>query len=225
MAMLFALLAVATAGKPNILFLMADEMDGRIMDPTSQQVHPPMPNLSKLAAAGAVMTTTYSESPQCVPSRSSMMAGLRTDQIMVYDNFVGMVATNGNASDPDHHCVQSFGKAACLGELTLVDWCGVCRNWLQTVAACVGVGVGGTGQSLPRKLHTLASDRVRVIRAFCCIVLRWLTYSHARPRCYSLPPAFAKQQQAPATWIDQLHTGGYNITLYGKMHVGGGLDR
>ena len=48
-----------------------------------------------MAAAGATFTRTYSQSPQCVPSRSAMMAGVRTDQIEVYDNFVGIVATNG----------------------------------------------------------------------------------------------------------------------------------
>ena len=60
--MLAALTLVATAaagaGKPNILFLMADEMDGRILDPSSPQTHPPLPNLNRLAARGAVFTTT-----------------------------------------------------------------------------------------------------------------------------------------------------------------------
>ena len=102
------------AMRPNILFLMADEMDGRIMDPASPQVKPPMPNLNALASSGALFTTAYNQAPQCVPSRSAMMVGLRTDQIGVYDNFVGGIARNGNATDPDHYCIQAFGKSACI---------------------------------------------------------------------------------------------------------------
>lgn len=59
------------------------EMDGRIFDPTSPQVKPPQPNLNRLAASGAVFARAYAQSPQCVPSRSALMVGLRTDQIEV----------------------------------------------------------------------------------------------------------------------------------------------
>ena len=58
--------------RPNILFLMADEMDGRILDPSSPQLKPPMPNLNALAASGALFTTAYNQAPQCVPSRSAV---------------------------------------------------------------------------------------------------------------------------------------------------------
>lgn len=34
---------------------------------------------------------------------------------------------------------------------------------------------------------------------------------------------FAESQKAPPTFIDRLYTAGVNVTLYGKMHVGGGL--
>ena len=44
------------SSRPNILFLMADEMDGRILDPSSPQTKPPMPNLNRLAASGALFT-------------------------------------------------------------------------------------------------------------------------------------------------------------------------
>eukprot|EP00663_Eupelagonemidae_sp_cell21sb_P009636 gene9636-biopygen5807 len=32
-------------------------------------------------------------------------------------------------------------------------------------------------------------------------------------------------QKAPPTFIDELAHGGVNITLYGKLHTGAGLDR
>ena len=104
----------AVGSKPSILFLFSDEMDGRILDPNSPQTKPPLPNLHRLATSGAVFTQTYSQSPQCVPSRSAMMVGLRTDQIEVYDNFVGIASTNGEATTPDPDCVSTFGHDACV---------------------------------------------------------------------------------------------------------------
>ena len=59
------------AVKPaNVLFLMCDSMDGRVLDPTSP-VHEAleMPNLRRLAAEGVNFVKTYAASPQCVPSR------------------------------------------------------------------------------------------------------------------------------------------------------------
>ena len=144
------------AAAPSILFLMVDEMDGRTVDPTSPQFKPPTPNLAKLAARGAQFLYTYSESPQCVPARSSMLAGRLTHKIAVWDNFVGIAGVSGrgvtNATALDKHCVAAMGAAACAG-----------------FAATQNV-VGGT-------------------------------------------------------FIDQLDAHGYNVTLYGKMHAGAGLDR
>jgi len=77
------------------------------------------------------------------------MAGLRTDQIEVYDNFVGIASFNGTAAESDAYCIQAFGNATC--------------------------------------------------------------------------EKFAESQKAPPTFIDRLYTAGVNVTLYGKMHVGGGL--
>ena len=150
--------APAPAGAPHILFLFVDEMDGRTMDPAHPQLKPPLPNLERLAAAGVQFTTVYAESPQCVPSRASMMAGRRTDQIKVWDNFCGIAAAGGNAgaaSKLDVHCVAALGAPACAA----------------AAAEQTGVFAG-----------------------------------------------------TDATFLDRLRGFGYNVTLYGKMHVGAGLD-
>ena len=150
---LLFILSVSAAihAKPNILFLMADEMDGRVLDPASPQFHPPMPNLNALAQRGAVFTTAYNQAPQCVPSRTSMLVGLRTDQLQVWDNYLGGVAINGDATNLDQHCLDILD----------VDLC----------------------------------------------------------------TKYTKLQNAPPTFIDRLNASGYNVTLYGKMHAGFGLDR
>ena len=45
------------------------------------------------------------------------------------------------------------------------------------------------------------------------------TQAWARERCVAL----GVSQRAPPTFIDRLATAGYNVSLYGKMHAGGGL--
>ena len=51
--------------KPNILFLMCDSMDGRVLDPTSPVYKRlEMPNLRALAARGVNFVNTYAASPQ-----------------------------------------------------------------------------------------------------------------------------------------------------------------
>lgn len=138
--------------RPHILFLIADQLDGRAFDPASPQLKPPMKNLQALARSGTLFTTSYSQSPACTPSRTSMLTGRRTDQIRVWDNFVGIASSAGNPEAPDANCVEAYGRDACV--------------------------------------------------------------------------EFGRQQRTPnGTVFDVLAArGGYNVTLYGKMHVGGGLD-
>ena len=119
-----ALAAGTTARpRPNILFLFADEMDGRIFDPESPQLKPPMPNLHKLAAGGAIFTVAYNQSPQCVPSRSALLVGLRTDQIEVWDNYHGIASTNGDPSSPDPHCAQQIARASNKSAAQAHEYC------------------------------------------------------------------------------------------------------
>lgn len=50
--------------KKNILFLMCDSMDGRVLDPTSPVWgRVAMPNLRALATSGTNFVRTYAESP------------------------------------------------------------------------------------------------------------------------------------------------------------------
>ena len=61
---------------------MADSMDGRVLDPSSPvSKRVDMPNLRAMASDGVNFVNTYANSPQCVPSRVSMLTGRRTDQV------------------------------------------------------------------------------------------------------------------------------------------------
>ena len=59
--------------RPNILFLMADQMQGRVLEPD----HPcQTPNFDHLAAMGVRFTRAYTPNAVCSPARASLMTGL-----------------------------------------------------------------------------------------------------------------------------------------------------
>lgn len=59
--------------KPNILFLMTDQMQGRVLEPG----HPcQTPNFDSLASRGVRFTQAYTPNAVCSPARASLMTGL-----------------------------------------------------------------------------------------------------------------------------------------------------
>lgn len=61
------------SGRPNVLVLMADQMQGRVLDPESPCR---TPRLDALAARGARVRRGYTPNPVCSPARASLMTGL-----------------------------------------------------------------------------------------------------------------------------------------------------
>ncbi len=59
--------------QPNILFLMTDQMQGRVFDPD----HPCLtPNFDRLASGGVKIQRAYTPNAVCSPARASLMTGL-----------------------------------------------------------------------------------------------------------------------------------------------------
>lgn len=59
--------------RPNILVLMADQLQGRVLEPG----HPcQTPHLDRLAARGVRIARAYTPNPVCSPARASLMTGL-----------------------------------------------------------------------------------------------------------------------------------------------------
>lgn len=59
--------------KPNILFLMTDQMQAAVLDPS----HPcKTPNIDRLASKGVRFTRAYTPNAVCSPARASLMTGL-----------------------------------------------------------------------------------------------------------------------------------------------------
>lgn len=81
--LLIALASGASAKPRNVLFIAVDDLAsslgcyGNLMVKT--------PNIDRLAARGVRFDHAYNQLPLCNPSRSSVMTGLRPDQIKVYD--------------------------------------------------------------------------------------------------------------------------------------------
>ena len=72
--------------RPNILFIMADQMAAPIL-PLHDTASPvQMPNLMKLAEQAVVFDSAYCNSPLCAPSRFTLVSGRLPSKIGAYDN-------------------------------------------------------------------------------------------------------------------------------------------
>lgn len=81
-----ALGAASRARRPNIVFILADDMG--ISDPScygQKKFH--TPNIDALAKDGLLFTEGYAGAPICAPSRSTLMTGLHTGHTRVRGNF------------------------------------------------------------------------------------------------------------------------------------------
>lgn len=76
---------MSKAQKPNILFIMADQLAARYLGAYGHQLVQTL-NLSRLAAEGVVFENCYSTSPLCAPARATIMNGLLPSRTGVYDN-------------------------------------------------------------------------------------------------------------------------------------------
>ena len=73
------------ARKPNILFIMADQLAAQFLGAYGHKVTK-TPNLDRLAKSGVVFENAYSSSPLCAPARATIMNGLLPSRTGVYDN-------------------------------------------------------------------------------------------------------------------------------------------
>jgi iduronate 2-sulfatase len=96
---------VQTAGRPNVLFIMSDDLN----DDMGAFGHPIVrtPNIDRLAAESVRFDRAFTQYALCNPSRASLMTGLRPDKIKVYD-----LTTHFRTAVPDVVTLpQMFQKA------------------------------------------------------------------------------------------------------------------
>jgi arylsulfatase A-like enzyme len=74
LALLLAPLAVVAADKPNVIFILADDLGAHDLGCFGSTFHE-TPNLDRLAKRGTRFTQAYAASPLCSPTRSSILVG------------------------------------------------------------------------------------------------------------------------------------------------------
>ncbi|KAJ5374522.1 Sulfatase [Penicillium concentricum] len=72
--------------KPNILYIMADQMAAPLLSLHDKNSPIKTPNLDRLANGGVVFDSAYCNSPLCAPSRFVMVSGQLPSKIGAYDN-------------------------------------------------------------------------------------------------------------------------------------------
>jgi choline-sulfatase len=100
---------VAEQQKPNILFVMADQLAAQFL-PFYGHPLVKTPHLSRLAAEGVVFENAYSTSPLCAPARATVMNGLLPSRTGVYDN----AAEFPSAIPTWAHYLRKEGYKTCL---------------------------------------------------------------------------------------------------------------
>src|SRR5688572_25961265 len=106
-----ASLASAAESRPNVIFILADDLGyGDVGCYGQKQI--PTPNIDRLAAEGMRFTQFYAGSTVCAPSRNVLMTGQHT----------GHITIRGNAKIPlapaDHTVAELFQQAGYATALT-----------------------------------------------------------------------------------------------------------
>lgn len=110
---LCALQSVAAA-PPNIIWLQTDSMDGRLLDATSDYFYKlKLTGVKReLVAAGVNFVRHHTASPQCVPSRTSMMTSRYVHETGTTNNGQGF-ARSTRTGALDSSCVAAWSAPAC----------------------------------------------------------------------------------------------------------------
>lgn len=127
--------------RPDIILVMSDEHSPQF---SSIYGHPIVrtPNMSRLAAQGAVFDAAYCASPICVPSRMAMLTGQLPSRTEAWDNGTPLrsdIPTIAHILRAQGYETALIGKMHFIGpdqrhgfETRLVDDSRVCGNWIDT---------------------------------------------------------------------------------------------
>lgn len=117
---LFAAIALhaaeAPARKPNVLFIIADDLNNDLGCYGNPDVK--SPHIDALARRGVRFEHAYCQYPQCNPSRTSFLTGLRPDSTHVFNNDVSPRKALPNALYLPNFFKEQSWFTATLGKVT-----------------------------------------------------------------------------------------------------------
>ena len=102
-------MASPCSDKPNILFIMADQMTAFALSAYGNRITR-TPYLDRLAEQGVVFEQAYCNSPLCAPARFSLLAGQQVSNIGAYDNAAYFPSTVPTFA----HYLRTAGYQTCL---------------------------------------------------------------------------------------------------------------
>jgi arylsulfatase A-like enzyme len=128
--------ALAAARAPNIIWLQGDSMDGRLFDPTDPDLGSKLflEGFDAWTAQGVTFARHFTNSPQCVPSRTSMMTGLHVHAALTPNNGQGL-AFSTKTGALDSNCVKVWSRAWCRALAARQAAAGVNATILDQAAA------------------------------------------------------------------------------------------
>ncbi|MCR9200424.1 MAG: sulfatase [Planctomycetaceae bacterium] len=76
--------AASAADRPNILFIVCDDLNTHVSSSGYEHIH--TPTFDELAASGTTFTRAFCQYPVCGPSRASFLSGLYPESTGILDN-------------------------------------------------------------------------------------------------------------------------------------------
>lgn len=106
----FSALSVAAQDRPNVLFIIVDDLNDIPLHPSGKP-SVPTPNFDRLAARGVSFTNAHCNDPICAPSRSSMLTGLypQTSSLYWFEDYRANAILSRCVTLTEHLATNGYG--------------------------------------------------------------------------------------------------------------------
>ncbi|MCC2686514.1 MAG: hypothetical protein K0R75_3413, partial [Paenibacillaceae bacterium] len=208
--------------KPNVLYIFADQLSMQALDIYTGNKGPNTPNINFLAENGVRFTRSYCSTPQCSPSRSSLLTGLYPHRTGVPTNVgslnVGTMSTHFTTigsylRDHGYHTAY-FGKWH-LGDTPIEEY-----GFDQAVQ-----GNGGDARKTDEMLAFLDEQSRAAAKPWFAMLsyLQPHDICKTKPKIKSLPGLDLTRVQPPANFHDDLSTKPAAQRAYREKELAGRL--